>query len=350
MSRTAVVLFNLGGPDSPDAVRPFLFNLFNDPAILPPPQPVRWLLARYISGRRAPIARGIYARMGGRSPLHDQTDAQARALRAALADLGEVRVFVAMRYWRPRAAETARSVAAWQPDRVVLLPLYPQFSITTTASSVREWAQEASRVGLSVPTRTICCYPALDGFVGPMARETAAAVRDVVGAGPVRVLLSAHGLPERVIRAGDPYRWQVERTAAALVERARAALADLPDVEWRITYQSRATPEPWLKPDTEQEVIAAGREGRALVMVPVAFVSEHSETLVELDIEYAGVAAEAGVPAYRRVSTVRSNADFMAGLADLVRRAAAGEHDPLSEIGGRICPSACGGCPQGAAA
>jgi len=350
MSRTAVVLFNLGGPDSLDAVRPFLFNLFNDPAILPPPQPIRWLLARYISGRRAPVAREIYAQMGGRSPLMEQTSMQARALETALADLGDVRVFVAMRYWHPRAAETANAVAAWKPDRVVLLPLYPQYSVTTTASSVREWERAARRSGLSVPSRTICCYPSLDGFVAPMAAEAASAVREVAAVAPVRVLLSAHGLPERVIRAGDPYQWQIERTAAALVERAQAALGDLSDIQWRVTYQSRATPEPWLKPDTEEEVITAGAEGRALVMVPIAFVSEHSETLVELDVEYAAVAEKAGVPAYRRVSTVRADPGFVAGLADLVRRALGGQRDLLSDEGGRICPVECRGCPHRAAA
>ncbi len=133
MSKTAVVLFNLGGPDGPEAVQPFLFNLFFDPAIIRLPTPLRWLLARLISSRRAPIAREIYQEMGGGSPLLPNTEAQARALTAALQEkgLGDLRVFIAMRYWHPRAAAAAREVAAYRPDRVILLPLYPQFSTTT---------------------------------------------------------------------------------------------------------------------------------------------------------------------------------------------------------------------------
>lgn len=159
MSKIAVVLFNLGGPDRLESVKPFLFNLFNDRAIIGAPQPVRWLLAWLISSRRAPFAQEVYANLGGKSPLVSETEKQARALEAALADAGEVRCFVAMRYWHPMSAATAAEVKAFAPDKVVLLPLYPQFSTTTTQSSFDDWARAAARVGLDVPTSAICCYP-----------------------------------------------------------------------------------------------------------------------------------------------------------------------------------------------
>jgi len=172
MRKTAVVLFNLGGPDRPGAVQPFLFNLFNDPAIIGAPGPLRWLLAQWISRRRAPLARKIYEEIGGASPLLANTEAQAKALEAALnAGAGDdrVRVFITMRYWHPMSGEVARAVEAYGPDQVVLLPLYPQFSTTTTGSSFTDWARAAAAAGLGAPTRSLCCYPTQTGFVTEVA-------------------------------------------------------------------------------------------------------------------------------------------------------------------------------------
>ena len=152
--KTAIVLFNLGGPDGQSAVRPFLFNLFFDPAIIGLPGPLRWLIARWISSRRAPVAREIYGQIGGGSPLLANTESQAKALERALGS--GFKCFIAMRYWHPRADVQARAVAAWQPDRVILVPLYPQFSATTTASSLREWHAAAQRVGLTAPETILC--------------------------------------------------------------------------------------------------------------------------------------------------------------------------------------------------
>ncbi|MBF0393999.1 MAG: ferrochelatase, partial [Alphaproteobacteria bacterium] len=281
MARTAVVLFNLGGPDGPDAVRPFLFNLFNDPAIIGAPGPIRWALARFISARRAPVARAIYDRIGGRSPLLELTRAQAAALEAALG--ADHRVFVAMRYWHPLTEETVAEVFAWRPDRVVLLPLYPQYSSTTSGSSIEAWRKAAAKAGLTAPTEAICCWPTEPGFIGTVARQTA----EALAASPpgARVLFSAHGLPKKVIAGGDPYRWQVERTAEAVV----AALG-VPGLDWLVCYQSRVGPLEWIGPATDDEIRRAGADKVGLVVVPIAFVSEHSETLVELDIEYAELA------------------------------------------------------------
>jgi ferrochelatase len=316
--RTAVVLFNLGGPDAPESVEPFLFNLFNDPAIIGLPHPFRWLVAKLVSVRRAPVAGEIYGQIGGGSPLLPNTRAQARALDAALGPA--FKSFVAMRYWHPRASETVRDVLAWKPDRVVLLPLYPQFSTTTTASSVKEWERTARRAGLRAPSRLICCYPEEAGFIRSAAervREGLDRFRD--SAEPVRVLFSAHGLPERIVARGDPYQWQVERSVAAIVDELR-----LPELDYRLCFQSRVGPLKWIGPALDQEVRRAGQERISLLVVPVSFVSEHSETLVELDIELRHLAVASGVRRYERAGTVDTASGFVAGLATLVREAVEG--------------------------
>lgn len=341
MSRVAVVLFNLGGPDTPEAVQPFLFNLFYDPAIIDVPKPVRWLLATLISRRRAPTAREIYAELGGGSPLLPNTQAQANALEAVLADIGEVRVFISMRYWHPRAEETARAVKDYRPDSVVLLPLYPQFSKTTIGSSLQDWQRAAEGIGLRAPSRTVCCYPTERGFVDEVATRLRPRLDEARADGRPRVLFSAHGLPKKVIAGGDPYQWQVERSVAAIVE----ALGE-PDLDYVVCYQSRVGPLEWIGPATDDEIARAGGDGVPLVVVPVAFVSEHSETLVELDIEYAKLAREKGVPGYHRVPTVDAGDAFIQGLARLVRQALDSDRPIRSQDGGRICPREFGRCPQ----
>lgn len=344
MSKTAVVLFNLGGPDTPDAVEPFLFNLFFDPAIIRLPLPLRWLLAKVISRRRAPVAQEIYREMGGGSPLLPNTEAQAAALAAALRDqgLGEVKVFIAMRYWHPRARATAREVAAYGPEQVILLPLYPQYSTTTSASSVKEWQREAKAAGVKAPTRTLCCYPQEAGFIEAVVERLQATLRRLDHARPPRVLFSAHGLPKKIVDQGDPYQWQVEQSVAAVVHR----LGEV-NLDWQICYQSRVGPLEWIGPATDSEIEKAAAEGRPIVVVPIAFVSEHSETLVELDIEYRELAEKHGAPAYLRVPTVDTQSAFIDGLARLVRQALGAERRICSHAGGRFCPAAWSGCPQG---
>lgn len=312
--KTAVVLFNLGGPDSPQAVQPFLFNLFNDPAIIRLPNPFRWLLAKLISTRRAPVATGIYAKMGGRSPILPQTEAQAVALQAVLGD--GFRVFIAMRYWHPFADETARQVKAWGADRIVLLPLYPQFSTTTTASSFTDWHRAAARIGLAAPTAAIGCYNDEPGFVAAQTALLRERLPAAEAKGRVRILFSAHGLPKKIVTDGDPYQQQVERSVAAILQQLGRA-----DLDTRICYQSRVGPLEWIGPATDAEITRAARETRSIVVVPVAFVSEHSETLVELDIEYAELAHHSGAASYIRVPTVGAQPAFIEGLARLVRGA-----------------------------
>jgi ferrochelatase len=312
--KVAIILFNLGGPDSLDAVQPFLRNLFGDPAILRLPTLIRAPLARFLSSRRTAKARAIYARIGGSSPILGQTEAQARALEAALGQDGgeghEWRGYVCMRYWHPMTEAVVRSVKRFAPDRIILLPLYPQFSTTTTASSFKEWNDTAT---FKVTTRTIDSYPTEPGFIAASVALVKQGLAEA-GAGPRRVLFSAHGLPERVIKAGDPYQAQVEQTAKAIAD-------GLGEIDWSICYQSRVGPLKWIGPSTDAEIRRAGVDRVAVVVYPLAFVSEHSETLVELDIDYRHLAEKTGVPTYIRVPTVGTHPLFIEGLARLVRDA-----------------------------
>lgn len=330
--KTAVILFNLGGPDSPQAVQPFLFNLFFDPAIIGLPRPFRWLLASLISRKRTPKAQGIYEEMGGKSPILENTDAQASALEATLAAHGNVKVFTVMRYWHPRAAQVAKEIKAWGAEQLILLPLYPHFSTTTTGSSVKEWQREAKKAGLNLPTRTICCYPTQRDFIRAHAQLVRTYLDEARHHGDPRILFSAHGLPEKIVRGGDPYQWQVEQTT-------REVLREMGDehIDYVNCYQSRVGPLKWIGPNTEDEILRAATEKKPIVLVPIAFVSEHSETLVELDIEYAELAHEHGLDKYYRVPTLSVHAQFIAGLADmcLAQQETTGS---APHTGARICP------------
>jgi ferrochelatase len=313
------VLFNLGGPDKPAAVEPFLFNLFNDPAIIRLPFPLRWLVAKIISRRRAPIAREIYAQLGGGSPLVSLTNEQARKLEIELESMSknlEIRAFPVMRYWMPFAGEVAKAVKAWAPDELVLLPLYPQYSTTTTASSLKDWDKAAKAAGLHTRAKAVCCYPQDEKFVAAHVALIRQAIGEFTTRDEFRILFSAHGLPKSVIAAGDPYQMQVEATCAAVM----AGVGGGP-FDWLTCFQSRVGPMEWIGPATDSEIERAGRDGKSLIVVPIAFVSEHSETLVELDLEYGKLAREHGVPRYVRVPALGTHSLFIESLAGLVSEA-----------------------------
>ncbi|HTK35994.1 MAG TPA: ferrochelatase [Caulobacteraceae bacterium] len=341
--RLAVVLFNLGGPDSPRAVRPFLFNLFRDPAIIGLPGPARMALATLISGVRARSARANYARIGGASPLLRETAAQAAALKADLVAAypdAELEVFVAMRYWKPFVEQTAKAVKAFAPDDVVLLPLYPQFSGTTTGSSLQAWTKSYSGPGT---VRAVCCYPDEEGLIEAHAHMIQGVMSRAGRLPAVRILFSAHGLPEKAIKEGDPYQWQIERTCAAIVERIGGAWAH--ELDWKICYQSRVGPMKWLGPSTPAAIEEAAHEGLGVVVAPVAFVSEHVETLVELDHDYALLAEQVGCPLYLRVPALGIEPCFIRGLAKMVGDVLGKPAGIDSGCGGRICPGGFAKCP-----
>jgi len=345
-TRTAVILFNLGGPDKQSAVRPFLFNLFFDPAIIRLPAFFRFLIAKLISSRREDVAKKIYAKMGGGSPILKNTEEQARALEKTLGE--NFKCFVAMRYWHPFADEVAPEVKLYAPDEIILLPLYPQYSTTTTASSFKDWRETAQKAGISAPTKAICCYPDEAGFIEALAANISNAYEKAKAYGAPRLLLSAHGLPEKIVRDGDPYQWQCEKTAEAVaraVMRAATHGAGIPGLDAVLCYQSRVGPLQWIGPSTESEVLRAAKEKKPVIIAPIAFVSEHSETLVEIDMEYRELALKKGSPAFFYAPAVAANAGFIRGLAGLVKKAAAGEAQIISERGGRICPPHCD-CPN----
>lgn len=318
--RLAVVLFNLGGPDSPKAVRPFLYNLFSDPAIITLPTPARLPLAAFISTTRARMAGANYAEIGGSSPLLPETTAQAGVLEAALKDRlpdHEARAFIAMRYWNPTTEETAAAVKAFEPDEVVLLPLYPQFSTTTTDSSLKAWRKAYTGKGR---VQGVCCYPLEEGFLDAHAQRIRAAWNAAGAPNKVRLLFSAHGLPEKIVRAGDPYQAQVEAVAAAVADRLGAPQG-WGDLDWTVCYQSRVGRLKWLGPSTTEAIAAAGQAGKGVIVCPISFVSEHVETLIELDRDYARFARDRGVEPYIRVPALGVQAQFIEGLAQVVTSA-----------------------------
>jgi ferrochelatase len=350
--RIAVVLFNLGGPDSPAAVRPFLLNLFTDPAILRVPFFIRPILARIIARARTKPATANYELLGGKSPLLELTKGQADALGGALASVlpgVEAQCFIAMRYWHPFSREAAKQVAAFSPDHVVLLPLYPQYSTTTSGSSFTAWREAAASIGLACTTTTLCCWYEAPAF----AAATAALIRTSYDqarakldpAVPLRLLFSAHGLPEVIVRKGDPYQFQVERSAAAVV-----AALDIPGLDWSICYQSRATPQQWLEPSTEAAIDTAIADKVAVLIAPIAFVSDHSETLVELDVEYAEIAHEKGIAGYFRVPAQNSDSGFIQALAQVVVGAVQAGPGLVRAGGCAACPERHLDCPHRRAA
>jgi ferrochelatase (EC 4.99.1.1) len=314
--KTAVVLFNLGGPTDQPSIKPFLFNLFYDRAILQLPNPFRYFLAKLLANKRAPEAAKIYAHMDGKSPLLEHTQAQAQALEQKLPD--GYKVFIAMRYWQPRAEATAQKIQRYSPDKIVFLPLYPQFSMTTTGSSFKEMEGLLQHYVPDVPIARVCCFPDQPDFTATIADLIQAKLQELDPTLCYRLLFSAHGLPKKVIQKGDPYQRHVEETVQAVVKQLHQ-----PGLDFTICYQSRVGPLEWIGPSTEDEIKRAAQDKVQIVMIPIAFVSEHSETLVELDIEYKALAQECRAPGYARVPTVSTDPAFIHGLADLVLQAAA---------------------------
>lgn len=341
--KLAVVLFNLGGPKTADDIQPFLKNLFRDKAIIRTPLPIRFVLARLISKSRASVATKNYAMMdaGGGSPLLPETEAQRDALEAELvsefAARGEdveLKIFIGMRYWHPFTEDAAADVKAWGADEVVLLPLYPQFSTTTTGSSLEAWKKVYRG-----PTKALCCYPFQMDFMDAVIDRIHEAHAEAGKPEDVTLLLSAHGLPESIIKAGDPYQWQCTTLANMIA-------AQMPhDWDVRVCYQSRVGRMKWIGPDTESEVKAAAVAKRNILIAPIAFVSEHIETIVELGEEYRLVAEQDGARSYTRVKTVGTHPGFITGLAREVMDTMKMKGSMRSCVDSRLCPHDHKGCP-----
>ncbi len=315
-SRTAVVLCNLGGPDSLEAVEPFLRNLFSDPDIFrfPLAPLTQRLFAWAVARRRREEASRGYAALGGASPIGANTQDQAQALEQALADL-KLRVFVCMRYWHPFTGEVVAALKAGGYTRVVLLPLYPQYSLTTSGSARNEFLRQCARLHYSPDVRFIdSWYEDEDYLQGIVAGIKAAAARfSEPDPSAISLLLSAHGVPKRLIAAGDPYQHGIEETA-----RLVSARLGWPRVT--LCYQSRVGPLEWLRPYVDDVIRDQGQSGVGQILVyPIAFVSDHIETLFELGMTYAALAREAGVREYYVVPALNADPALVRALERLVR-------------------------------
>jgi ferrochelatase len=317
--RTAVVLFNLGGPDSLQAVRPFLYNLFSDPDIFKFPLGfvTQKLFAWLIAARRAPEAAHGYAALGGRSPLLENTERQAHALQEALGP--DYEVHICMRYWHPMTPRVVTDLKAGGYARVLLLPLYPQYSVTTTGSSYNAFQRECRRQNYAPQVALVREWYDQADFIEAIAVSIEEAARKLPHPDPaaIELLFSAHGLPQKIVDAGDPY----ERQVRATYEAVRARLG------WPHTtlcYQSRVGPLKWLQPYTDDVIREKAATGaRQLLVYPIAFVSDHVETLYELGITYAEQARALGIPEYRVVPALNAHPLLIRALRQLVANAAA---------------------------
>lgn len=341
MKKKAVVLFNLGGPDKLENVKPFLFNLFSDKAIIPLPNPFRWFLAKFISNYRENFSKKIYESIGGGSPILALTKQQGESLELELNGLkkGEYRVFVSMRYWHPFSEEVIKDIEDYNPDEILLLPLYPQFSTTTTESSLENFYKNISTSKLKdTNTKAVCCFYNDDSFIQAHVSLIKEAIKkEKIKIKDTVVLFSAHGLPLSVIEKGDPYEEHVKRTVDLVVEGL-----NIENLNYGICYQSKVGPKKWLSPSTESKILEIGRQGKAAMIIPIAFVSEHSETLVELDKEYREIATKNGVKDYYRVEALGVNEFFVASLKKICLKLSGVKSESRSLVVSsslnRLCP------------
>lgn len=330
--KLGVVLFQLGGPDSIQAIEPFLYNLFCDPDIIDFPfaRIARQPLAKLIASRRAKHVAHHYAEIGGKSPILEFTTRQAVALERVLRQEFDARVVIAMRYWNPLTAEAIREMEKHAPDELVLLPLYPQYSKTTTGSSLNEWARRFRAHGSWRPrVHVVEEFYEDPAYIDSVVDAIDAALRGYADPADVDFVFSAHSVPVAVIDSGDPYQRQIELTTERVWQRGG----------WRgrrhLCYQSKVGASKWLAPSMHQTVkdLAAARAQNVLV-VPISFVSDHVETLHEIDIEHREQAHSLGIPNYRMVAGLNDTAPFIQALAGLVRGRFATQDPALRRLAG----------------
>ncbi|MEH1923692.1 ferrochelatase [Nostoc sp.] len=318
MGRVGVLLLNLGGPDKLEDVGPFLYNLFSDPEIIR--LPFRWLqkpLAWFIATRRTRTSQANYKQIGGGSPLRRITEAQGEALKEQLGYLGqEANIYVGMRYWHPYTEEAIAQIAQDNVEHLVILPLYPQFSISTSGSSFRLlekiWQEDPKLQPIDYTV--IPSWYKQPGYLQAMAQLIAQELEQFPNPDEVHIFFSAHGVPKSYVEeAGDPYQQEIEECSALIIQTLNRPNAHT------LAYQSRVGPVEWLQPYTEDALKELGAQGvKDLVVVPISFVSEHIETLQEIDIEYREVAEEAGIHNFRRVPAPNTHPVFINALAQLV--------------------------------
>jgi len=314
LRKIAVVLFNLGGPDSIEAIEPFLYNLFCDPDIFNLPFGQK-LFARFISSRRAPKVAEEYKLIGGKSPIGEWTETQRSMLESNLRmDFNSIDVYTAMRYWKPFTSEVAAKVAAMNYDRIILLPLYPHYSITTTGSSYNEWKRfyhgDDSKVVL------INSYYLNEKYIAAINQRIDETILRFPAqvSNEIQIVFSAHGTPISLVKKGDPYSKHIKDTVEAVMDSRNHSH------EHHLCFQSKVGPMKWLEPATDTMIEElAGNNKKHLLIVPISFVSDHVETLFELDIEYRHVADEAGIDNYIVMKGLNDSPLFVEALAGLVK-------------------------------
>ncbi len=326
MPKIAVVLFQLGGPDSVDAVEPFLYNLFRDPDIFDFPGAflARNLLARRISTSRAKPVIEHYREIGGRSPINELTESQARELERSLRTDGiPASVFVAMRYWKPTTKDAVRAIQEGTFNRIVLLPLYPQFSRATTYSSVNEWKRKIAGERIEkIPTSLICCYPNHPLYIDALVENVHATLARFQSVDPkdVDLVFSAHGVPVDFITRGDPYQLHIEETVRTTLARGGWLSPHT------LCYQSKVGSSKWLEPSLHATIARLAKDGRRnLLVIPIAFVTEHIETLHEINIEAREEATRHGILRFEMVPALNTHPKFIRCLAELVKGQISGE-------------------------
>jgi ferrochelatase len=322
--KVGIVLFQLGGPDSLEAVEPFLLNLFLDPDIIPmgPLGFLRRPLAKLISSRRSAPVRGRYAEIGGRSPIGTLTERQRGSLVDALSNDMDPVAVVAMRYWHPFTEEAVEALRKSTPlDEIVLLPLYPHFSYATTLSSLKEWRRVYGQPENGPPQRTVSQFYDHPLYVQALAQRIGSVLRQFSDSSRIQLVFSAHGLPMSLVEKGDPYPGQVEATVRMVCEQGRKQFPGWPQAHL-LCYQSRVGPAKWLQPPLTGTIERLGTEGvKEMLVVPISFVTEHIETLHEINIEARAEAKKFGVEVFRMMPAVGDSPLFIAALKDLVLRA-----------------------------
>jgi ferrochelatase len=322
--RVGIVLFQLGGPDSLDAVEPFLLNLFLDPDIIPL-GPLGWLrrpIAKLISSRRSLPVRGRYAQIGGRSPIGPLTERQRQSLVQSVSPYIDPVAVTAMRYWHPLTSEAVDALRKAGPlDELVLLPLYPHYSYATTLSSLKEWRRVYGNPNGGPPLRTIEHYYDHPLYIRALVQRIGSVLRQFPDSSRVHLVFSAHGLPMSLVERGDPYPGQIEETVRLTCEQGAKEFSGWPRTHL-ICYQSRVGPAKWLQPPLTGTLERLGHEGvKEMLVVPVSFVTEHIETLHEINIEAREEARKLGIETFRMMPAVGDSPLFIDTLKDLVLRA-----------------------------
>jgi ferrochelatase len=331
--RVGIVLFQLGGPDSLEAVEPFLLNLFRDPDIIPlgPLGILRKPLAKLISSRRSIPVAGKYAEIGRRSPIRLLTERQRVRLAAALAPYIDPVVVTAMRYWHPMSAEAAESLRRAEPlDQIVLLPLYPHFSYATTLSSLKEWRRVYGPTNGRAKESTVGQFYDHPLYIQAVTQRIGSVLRQFPDSSRIHLVFSAHGLPMSLVEKGDPYPKQIEGTVQLVCEAGKKQYLGWPSTHL-LCYQSRVGPAKWLQPPLTGTIERLGHEGvKEMLVVPISFVTEHIETLHEINIEARADAAKVGIETFRMMPAVGDSPLFIAALKDLVLRAVGIEEGPVA--------------------